>query len=583
MTTIGRLNYKVTADTNQLNAAMVPTKAQMREAAKVMRETASPAERLQDNLNRLQVLHEQGLISHRAYTEQYARFHAQADKANASLDVHAGKLSTAKVAFGAFSLAITGIVVAFRQTMAVTEQMDQLSRRADALQESATKLRTLESVVNQIANIDGDQTAAMVTKLSQKIGEAHAVGGEASKVFERLGLSVNSLNSQSAVDQFNSVLAAIRNLESPSERIAAANKLFKDSGSQLLPVIMATNQALVDATNIANAQALGTENQLASFAKFDSAMDTLGARANGLKTTFAALGAEVFAPFVNALAFTLQPFRDVAEEARTTAQIVETAAKQKAEAEIANAKRVQRELIETEKAKREEARKSYFERTKSGRDALEAEVASLLDERQKLQMSDVAYRQMMVERHLRTGDQMGVDKANIKDAQRLIAENEELRKKKEAEKQAQTELIAERKKAEQDLARQKEQELQDATKKADEIRKKMDPSLAIKESLAEVEALLSKGLLTSGEAARAKRSIVDESISKDASNKMAAPTTATRGSVEEYKLRVAAEGSKDQAQLNAMKRAELLAKDQLTEIKNLSKKKFVTLANARAT
>ncbi len=81
MATVGRLNYKIGADTDQLNAAMVMSKAQMRDAQRVMRETASPAQVLANQLDNLQVLYEKGGITLEAYGQKMVQLKSSTPEA----------------------------------------------------------------------------------------------------------------------------------------------------------------------------------------------------------------------------------------------------------------------------------------------------------------------------------------------------------------------------------------------------------------------------------------------------------------------------------------------------------------------
>lgn len=96
MATIGSLKYQITADSSQLNAAMVATKAQLREAAKVMRESVTPAQELQSALDRTQKLYELGVISLEAYGQKMVKLKSSTPEAIAQQKAHNTAVAEAK-------------------------------------------------------------------------------------------------------------------------------------------------------------------------------------------------------------------------------------------------------------------------------------------------------------------------------------------------------------------------------------------------------------------------------------------------------------------------------------------------------
>lgn len=74
---IGNLNYSIKADTTQLNESATLTRQQMRDVRRVMEETKDPAQRLQEQIDRLTTIFQMGAITAEQYEAAVANVHAR--------------------------------------------------------------------------------------------------------------------------------------------------------------------------------------------------------------------------------------------------------------------------------------------------------------------------------------------------------------------------------------------------------------------------------------------------------------------------------------------------------------------------
>ncbi len=225
----------------------------------------------------------------------------------------------------------------------------------------------------------------------------------------------------------------------------------------------------------------------------------------------------------------------------------------------------------------EAARKADESRRAPAVKNLMDELDRLAEEKKRLEMSETEFAKMKLRSTIRLGDQTETDRGNIEYGLKQIDVIENMKKAKKAEE----ERLALVKKAEDEAAEKKKRDHAEMVKKAETLRDKLDPSSGIRKQLDEINALKEGGFINASDAIRAREQAVSESVEKDAKNKMAKPETVTRGSVEEYKLRVAAEQGKDQKQFNLMERQRILQEQSLAELKRINGGKGATLVAAR--
>jgi tape measure domain-containing protein len=210
MATIGSLKYQITADSTQLNAAMVATKSQLREAAKIMRESVTPAAELQSALDRTQKLYELGVISLEAYGQKVVKLNSSTPETIAQQRAHNSAIADAK--------AITERnMTAQDHYNASLERLNQLKPHLSQ-QAYDAELKRLEHTLPQVAN----QQRLLATALA----EAAAITARNLSPQDHYNASLERLNqlkphlSQQAYD------AELKRLEHTLPQVANQQRLL---------------------------------------------------------------------------------------------------------------------------------------------------------------------------------------------------------------------------------------------------------------------------------------------------------------------------------------------------------------------
>lgn len=169
-----------------------------------------------------------------------------------SLKQLAGASAVAGAAFAAgmkiFDAALVGVrnsIQSFADALAMGGRLDDLSKRTGV---AAGELMVLERAFTN-AGVGGENLGPTINKLQNAIVTAGEGTGEATKAFDRLGLSVSSLRAMSPQQQFEAVSKAIAAIPDPAARSAAAIDIFGKSGGQLNQIFGNLNGELSKARN----------------------------------------------------------------------------------------------------------------------------------------------------------------------------------------------------------------------------------------------------------------------------------------------------------------------------------------------
>lgn len=117
-------------------------------------------------------------------------------------------------------------------------KMTNISHR---LAVGAGDVKVLSKAFEQNGNSVEEMNIAMITMLKNVELNIRA--------FERLGLSQSKLKSMGAVEQFKTIVEALRNVESQTERVRNANEIFGDTGAKIGQLIESP-QAFEDAEKV---------------------------------------------------------------------------------------------------------------------------------------------------------------------------------------------------------------------------------------------------------------------------------------------------------------------------------------------
>lgn len=141
---------------------------------------------------------------------------------------------------GAFSV---GAIVGFGRE--IFADADALMRMSDQTGIGVVALQQLKAVAVESGN-DVEQLTSAVSQMQKRLGE-----GDTSAVaaVNRLGISLDTLKSQSPDQQFLSIARAIAQINDPMERTRTAMELFGKSGAAILPSLRADVDKIIESTS----------------------------------------------------------------------------------------------------------------------------------------------------------------------------------------------------------------------------------------------------------------------------------------------------------------------------------------------
>jgi hypothetical protein len=226
-------------------------------------------------------------------------FQLSASAAGMASGINAGAVELQKLGYAAKQTArdvstlktieISKVFISSVQSIASTFQnftsgaaaaIDQTLKLSRSLGVSYEELNALQ-IAADLSGASSEQLAKAFTKAQVTIVNAAKGSKEAKQALSDLGLSVETLATQTSTQQFSTLATAINSIQNPAERAAAAVKIFGKSGAELLPVFQGLPESLQQANTFLG-QFQGGLNA-ASAAKIEAVNDafTLAGRAIG--------------------------------------------------------------------------------------------------------------------------------------------------------------------------------------------------------------------------------------------------------------------------------------------------------------
>lgn len=144
-------------------------------------------------------------------------------------------MKNAALGLGATLAAFTGLSKLEGSLEKVVHLGSELQRLKFQTGATIQQLVQLQKIIKE-AGVDSGETATFINRMQRSIAEAAFEGGDSERAFSRLGLSLEKLSEQGPADQLKAIGTAIKGLENPAERTAAAMGIFGRGGGQLLPV-----------------------------------------------------------------------------------------------------------------------------------------------------------------------------------------------------------------------------------------------------------------------------------------------------------------------------------------------------------
>lgn len=221
--------------------------------------------------------------------------------------------------------AVVGLGVAAssvaRGLLSLEDRVERLGNQASQLGVSFGFIQTLEESARRSGVSVGSLEGAF-TRLQRTITEAGEGTKTATDALDRLGLTVEELDTLDQQEQFLLIGERISAIEDPARRTAAAVEIFGRSGAQLLPFFANLPGAANDLERLGRAI---TDREKAQIDAFGFSVDALGVATQGLGQSllspFAGLGdgiSRAAAEFTAGITAIVSPILRVLEPSLTT-------------------------------------------------------------------------------------------------------------------------------------------------------------------------------------------------------------------------------------------------------------------------
>lgn len=173
-----------------------------------------------------------------------------------------------------------GIGAAVSGFMALADAVGNLGEQADQVGVTIPELQAWQALGVQF-NVTADGMATALQRFTRTLGEAAEGNEEAAAKFVRLGVSIRDSSGELRApgDVIRDVARGISELDSPSQRAAAAVGLLGRAGQQLIPILVDVGDKQTDVvTRARDMGAVISAETSASFDKFGDSLAEFGRR-----------------------------------------------------------------------------------------------------------------------------------------------------------------------------------------------------------------------------------------------------------------------------------------------------------------
>jgi len=211
------------------------------------------------------------------------------------------RLGASCVAFGG---ALDGVRRAVQALFHAISEGDRLAALSSQTGQSVRDLVILKQAF-KLADVEGGALSQRLMMLQRVLGGVNEQGEPTAYIFDKLGLSLESLKSMPAIDQLAAIGRAIRTLPTQADQAAAAMKIFGRSGGEMLAFFRDT-AALDDARESAGGLAEAMARHAAFFKQMGDSWTAFKAQLAGV---FADLAGQLL-PIFRQAKFTVQAFAE---------------------------------------------------------------------------------------------------------------------------------------------------------------------------------------------------------------------------------------------------------------------------------
>ena len=132
---------------------------------------------------------------------------------------------------------------AYGMAMKTAEQADYIDKLSERTGINREELQRWKHAADQ-SGVSVDSFKNGIKKMSDVVDDANNGSKTAATAIERLGLSLDDLNAMSTEEKFNTITAALADMEDGAERNALGNDLLGKSYTEMLPLLNAGSEGM---------------------------------------------------------------------------------------------------------------------------------------------------------------------------------------------------------------------------------------------------------------------------------------------------------------------------------------------------
>ena len=247
---IGSAAYQMILDSTKFERGATLTRDASRALNRTLRQIETPAEKHQKQIDLLEEAYGKGALTSeqlRRAVDKLEREYKQATTAtnNATTGQQNFEKSmiSAQLKTAAFTKGLELAKQAQRALIDEAKEMDQIAKAADKLGVLSSELVGLQHAAQRMSGMTRGQFSTAFQRMTRRVAEAAQGTGEAKKAIEELGLSAEELANDPA-NAFLMVADAIRDVESESDKLRLAFKLFDSEGAALVTTLDQGSEAI---------------------------------------------------------------------------------------------------------------------------------------------------------------------------------------------------------------------------------------------------------------------------------------------------------------------------------------------------
>ena len=247
---IGSAAYQMILDSTKFEKGASLTRREASALRKTLRDIETPAEKHQRKLDLLSEQYRKGALTseqlRRAVDKlekEYKQATSAANNAASGQQNFEKSMISAELKTAAFTKGLELAKQAQQALFEEAKEMDQIAKAADKLGVLTSELVGLQHAAERMSGMTRGQFTTAFQRMTRRVAEAAQGTGEAKKAIEELGLSAEELAKDPA-NAFLMIADAIKDVESESDRLRLAFKLFDSEGAALVTTLGQGSEAI---------------------------------------------------------------------------------------------------------------------------------------------------------------------------------------------------------------------------------------------------------------------------------------------------------------------------------------------------